>query len=328
MERLNIQTNSNRILVISIGSGACKALNHIYLSQKVYDIDFLAIDTEKQALASLEIPISQQLIIGNNVTMGRGTEAKPELGRKLAIESIQTLKNFITKDYRIIFILAGMGGGTGTRALPIIAEFCHNLDCIVITIFSIPGLFEGEIINENILNGIELQSRFSDIALKFSIDEIANSHVNLSLTQIFQYSDSIFRTPIDVILRMLLSTKHFIYPVIDLNDLKSVIQGANGFSAVISGVGNGKNRIEAALLDMFSSPYLWGIKLVSVKSVLVFTESFTEHEITMSEIGRIIDYLQQKIGNDTVIIWGSGLVADLKTEIRINAILSPKRLHA
>jgi cell division protein FtsZ len=311
-------------LVIGVGSGACKALNHNYLCKKVYEIDFLAIDTDKHALARLDIPTNQQMIIGKNLTMGIGTEAKPELGRESAIESIHTLKKIISKDYKIVFILAGMGGETGTGAVPIIAELCHNLDCIVITIVSIPGHFEGKIINGNIQNRIDLLTRFSDIVLTLSIDSITNSHKNLSSSQIFQCSDSFFKAPIDVILRMFLITKHSIYPNVDLDDIKTVIQGANGVSAVISGIGNGKNRIKEALLDMFGSPYLLDFTLESVNSILVFTESGIKNEITMSEIGKIIDYLQEEIGNDTVIIWGSGFDADLKAEIRISALLSPK----
>lgn len=315
-------------LVIGVGSGACKALNYTYLCKKDYEIDFLAIDTDIQALGRLDIPTVQQLIIGENVTMGLGTEAKPEIGRISAIESIQVLKRRISKDYKIVFILAGMGGGTGTGALPIIAELCYKLDCIVMAIISIPGSFEGEMINRNALNGIDLLPQFSDIVLKFSIDAIADSNEEQSQAQVFQYADLIYKMPIDIIHRMLLSTKISIYPVVDLTDIEKVIKAANGYSAVISGIGNGKNRIEEALLDMFGSPYFSGIKSESLKSILVFMESGINNEIKMSEIGRIVDALQREIGNDTVILWGSGVNPGLKTGIRISAILSPKMILA
>lgn len=324
MIKLNNETNNSLALVIGVGDGACRALNHIYLSNTLDSIDFLAINTDKQALGSLDISIGRQLLIGANVAKGLGSDSNPDVGRESAIESIPAIKEIVSKDYKIVFILAGMGGGTGTGSSPVIAKLCRDIGCVVVTIVSVPGIFEGNIRKVISRNGIDLLYKSSDVVLMFSNDRIASSHCNANIPEVFQFSDLIFKMPIDIIIRMLSSKE---YPLIDFGDLETIIQGANVLSTVISGIGDGEDRITEALLKLYGSPYLLDVEIKAVNNILLFTESGSENQIRISDIGIIIDNLQEKFGKNAVIAWGSSINANFNTEIRLSAVLTGELLE-
>lgn len=317
MIKLNIETNN--ALVIGVGGGACRALNHVYLSNNLDGIDFLAINTDKQALCILDIPSDRQLLIGENVAKGSGSGSNPDVGRESAIESIPAIKEIVSNNYKIVFILAGMGGGTGTGSSPIIAKLCRDIGCVVVSIVSIPGVFEGNIKKAISRNGIDLLYKSSNLVLMFSIDRIASNHCNANISELFKFSDLVFKMPVDFIIRMLTSKE---YPFIDLDDLENVIQVSKELSAVISGIGDGNNRISEAFLKLYSSPYLLDVEIKSVNNILLFTESGSENQIEMSDIGIIIDNLQDKFGENTVIVWARGINANFNTEIRLSALLT------
>jgi cell division protein FtsZ len=312
-------TDNSLALVIGVGDGACKALNHIYLSNTIDGVDFWAINTDKQALTNLDIPKDRQLLIGENITKGLSSDSNPDFGRESAIESIPAIKEIVSKDYKIVFILAGMGGGTGTGSAPIIASLCRDMGYVVVTIASIPGVFEGDVRNVISRNGIDSMYKSSDMVLIFSNDRIASSHYNASISDVFKLSDLIFKMPVDFIIRMLTSKE---YPLIDFDDLKTVVQGVNPLAVVISVIGDGEDRITEALLNLYGSPYLLDVEIKAVNNILLFTESGSENQISMSDIGIIIDNLQKEFGENTVIVWGGGINSSFNTEIRISALIS------
>ncbi len=156
------------------------------------------------------------------------------------------------------------------------------------------------------------------MVLMFSIDRIASSHCNASISEVFKFSDLIFNMPVDIIIRMLSSKE---YPLIDFDDLKTVIQGANGLAVVISGIGDGEDRITEALHKLYGSPYLLDVEIKVVNNILLFIESGSENQIRMSDIGIIIDNLQEKFGENAVIVWGCGINTNLRTEISLSAVL-------
>ena len=159
-------------LVIGVGDGACKALNHIYSNNDFDTIDFLAINTDKQALDDLEIPLTKQLLIGVNTTKGMGCGNNPDFGKKSAVESSTAIKEHISKEYKIIFILAALGGGTGTGASSIIAKLCQESGSLVITIVSSPHKLEGEIRQIQSKIGINSLCKCSDAVFLFPNDRI------------------------------------------------------------------------------------------------------------------------------------------------------------
>jgi len=324
MIKLKTEANHKLALIIGVGDGACRALNHIYLGSTFNNIDFLAINTDKHALYSLDIPIERQLLIGANVAKGFGSGSDPDVGRESAIESISAIKKIVSKDYSIVFILAGMGGGTGSGSSPIIARLCRDIGCVVVTIVSVPGVFEGNIRKPISRNGIDLLYKASNMVLLFSNDRIVSPHSNANSPEVFKFLDLVLKMPVDFIIRMITSKE---YPLIDFDDLITVIQGANGLAAVISGIGEGDNRIEDTLLKLYDSPYLLDVNIKAVNNILLFIESGSENQIRMSDIGIIIDHLQEKFGKNAVILWGCGVNANFSTEIRLNALLTGELLE-
>lgn len=311
--------NIKHALIIGIGNGACNALNYIYLNNTFDQIDFLAINTDKQALSNLNIPQNRQLLIGERLTKGKSTDGNTEIGRACAIDSIEEIKEFTTINYKTVFILAGMGGGTGTGATPVIAELFLNLGYIVVTIVSSPGILEGQLSKENIKHRVEILSKSSDVVFMFSNDRISAMHNENSISEILNHANSVFKMPIDIIMEM-------VTPYgdgnINYDDVKELIQGVNGLAVAISGSSKGVNRIEKALKEMYNSPYLSNAKLKSANKMLLFFEWRSEDEIEMPEMGEVVDSILENMRDDSTITWETRINALQKTEIKINAIFT------
>ena len=305
-------------LVIGVGDGACMALNHIYLNNDFDTINFLAINTDAQALDCLAIPSTNQLLVGENTTKGVGCGGDPNMGEKSAKESSAAINHHISKGYKIIFILAALGGGTGTGASPIVAELCHKSGSLVITIVSNPHRLEREIRQNHAKNGINALCRCSDGVFLFSNDrilpllDIANCPIS------FDASDLVFKMPIEIILDII-SNQGYIN--IDFDDLNSTLRDANAITALISGIGHGDEKIAEALRGMDASPYLSEIGINPSEKILVCFEYSLESEISMNEIGDVIDSLQDKFGFNAEIIWGNSFNPKLSNQIRISAII-------
>ncbi|HZL08352.1 MAG TPA: cell division protein FtsZ [Prolixibacteraceae bacterium] len=318
-----LEFNRNKVhkiaLVIGVGDGACKALNHIYLNNNFDTFDFLAVNTDKQALSNLEIPSTKQLLIGVKTTKGMGCGTDPKLGKKSAIESITAIKEHISKEYKIIFILAAMGGGTGTGASQFIAELCQKSGSLVISVVSGPHKLEAEIRQIHAHNGINSLCKCSDAVFLFPNDRIISLLDFESNPLAFKASDQIFKMPVEIILD-LISNQGYIN--IDLEDMESTLRGVNALTAIISGTGHGHERLAEVLREMYASPYLSEIKINSTEKILVSFEYGSESEITMNEMGDAIDSLQDKFGFDTKISWGNCFNPRLSNQIRISAIVS------
>jgi len=307
-------------LVIGVGDGACKALNYIYLNNDFNTIDFLAINTDKKALGNLDIPPMNQLLIGENTTKGLGCGTDPDMGEKSANESSAAINHHISKGYKIIFILAALGGGTGTGASPIVAELCHKSGSLVITIVSNPHRLEREIRKNHAKNGINTLCRCSDAVFLFSNDRILPLQDVENCPISFDASDLVFKMPIEIILDMI-SNQGYIN--IDFDDLNSILRGSNSLSTLISGTGRGDERIAEALRGMYASPYLLPeIEMILSGSILVCFEYSSESEITMNEIGETMDSLQEKFGLYTEIVWGNSFNPKLSNQIRISVIIA------
>lgn len=305
-------------LVIGVGDGACKALNHIYLNNDFDAIDFLAINTDKHALANLDIPSTDKLLIGVNTTKGVGCRGDRDLGKKSAIDSTLAIEDRISKGYKIVFVMTALGGGTGTGASPIIADLCRESGSLVISVASKPHNLEGEFRQIQAKNGVDTLCKSSDAVFLFSNDRIVSLHDFENCQILFEPSDLTFKMPIEVILDMI-SIQGYIN--IDFDDLDSTLRGINSLSAIVSGTGHGNERIAEALREMYDSPYLSESEMNPSGSILVCFENSSESEITMNEIGEAIDSLQDKFGFNTEIIWGNSFNSKLSNQIRISAII-------
>jgi len=318
-----LEFDLNRIpkiaLVIGVGDGACKALNQMYLNNDFDTIDFLAVNTDQQALGHLEIPLTNQIIIGEHTTKGLGCGNDPDLGKKSALESITAIKERISEDYKIIFILAAMGGGTGTGASPVIAELCRESGCLVIAIASGPHILEGETRQIHVPNGIDFLCKCSDAVFLFPNDRVISLQDSENYPISFKASDLIFKMPVDLIMNMITNQG---YINIDFKDLDSILKGVNGITSIISGTWLGQERIAQVLYEMYASPYLPENKMNSSGKILLCFEYGLESEITMAEIGETVDSLQDRFGFNTEIIWGNCFNPKLSDQIRISAIIS------
>ena len=318
MLEFNLDTVPKIALVIGVGDGACKALNHIYLNNDFNTIDFLAINTDKKALGNLDIPPMNQLLIGENTTKGVDCSTDPGLGEKSAKESSIAIKEHISKGYKIIFILAAFGGGTGTGASSIIADLCRESGSLVISIVSSPHKLEGELRQIQAINGINSLCKCSDAVFLFPNDRIIHLQDFENCPISFEASDLQFKMPIEIIMDMI-SNQGYIN--IDFNDLNSTLRGVKALSAIISGTGYGDERITDAIHGMYTSPYLSEIDIRSAGNILLCIEFGSESEVTMNEIGEIVDSLQDKFGTDTTIIWGNCFNPKISNQIRISAII-------
>ena len=304
-------------IIIGVGGGGCNALNYIYSEKKSDDIDYYALNTDIQALENLSIPLQNRLLIGDKLTNGQGAGADPKKGEASAIESKQLVKNFLSKGYKIAFILAGMGGGTGTGAAPIIANACIELDILTISIVSTPFTFEGSLRQKQAKKGIELLSQNSDSVLIFANDNILNYYSTFKFSEAFKYSDFIFKKPIDIIWGIISRPG---YINVDFADVETVLK-SSGISTITSGMGEGEKRIESALKEILDSPFLSNVNVRNVKNMLVHIESGTD-EIRIDEIGIIMDFFTEKFGSDADIIWGNSYNQDIKNKISIGAIIT------
>jgi cell division protein FtsZ len=318
MLEFELDSMSKIALVIGVGDGACNALNQIYRNNDFDTIDFLAINTDKQALGNLDIPPMKQLLIGENTTKGLGCSTDPGLGEKSAIESSIAIKEQISKGYKIIFILAAFGGGTGTGASLIIADLCRESGSLVLSIVSSPHKHEGELRQIQAINGINSLCKCSDAIFLFPNDRIISLHDFENCPISFEASNLLFKMPIDIILYMI-SNQGYIN--IDFDDLNNTLRSANGLTSIISGTGHGNEKIADALRVMYASPYLSEIEINLSERILVCFEYSLESEISMNEMGDAIDSLQDKFGFNTEIIWGNCINPKLSNEIRISAII-------
>ena len=319
MLEFDLPCNPKIALVIGVGDGACKALNQLYLKNDFDTIDFLAVNTDEKALGHLEIPVTNQLLIGIDTTKGMSCGNDTDQGRRSVLESLPAIKECISKEYKLIFILATMGGGTGTGASPVIAEVCRETGSLVIAIVSSPHTLEGEMPQIQAKEGINSLCKCSDAVFLFSNDRVNSFEGSENNPVSFKASDQLFKMPVELIMDML-SIQGYVN--IGFEDLESVLRGVNGLTAIISGIGQGPDRITQVLHEMYASPYLPEIALSSSRKMLLCFESGSESEITMNEIGETIDSLQDRFGFDTEIIWGNCLNPKLSDQIRISAIIA------
>jgi cell division protein FtsZ len=208
---------SSIIKVIGIGGGGGNAVNHMY-SQGIQGVDFILCNTDAQALENSSIPTKLQL--GTNLTEGRGAGAKPEVGRNAAIEDIEKIKELLESNTKMLFITAGMGGGTGTGAAPVIAQAANELDILTVGIVTIPFGFEGRKRNKLAMQGIEEMKKYVDTILIISNDKLRELHGNLKLSEAFGEADSILATAAKGIAEIITVTG---YINVDFEDVKTVI---------------------------------------------------------------------------------------------------------
>ena len=306
------KNQSNVIKVIGVGGGGSNAINHMF-SQGIKGVDFVICNTDAQALENSSVPIKIQL--GVSLTEGLGAGANPAIGEQSAMESLEEIKNMLSTNTKMIFITAGMGGGTGTGAAPIIAKMAKELDILTVGIVTIPFQFEGKMRSEQAQIGVEKLRQNCDSLVVINNNKLREVYGNLGFKAGFSKADEVLATAARGIAEVI--THHYTQNI-DLRDAKTVL--ANSGTAIMgSASASGANRAHEAINKALDSPLLNDNKIQGAKNVLLLIVSGNE-EITIDEIGEISDHIQSEAGHSANIIMGIGEDESLEGAVAITVI--------
>lgn len=307
--------SSSIIMVVGVGGGGSNAVNHMY-KLGITDVSFMVCNTDRQALE--RSPIPTKIRLGDSLTGGLGAGNKPERGRQAAMESIEDVRQVLEENnIKMVFVTAGMGGGTGTGAAPVIAKVAKEMGILTVAIVTIPFKTEGRKRIEQAIAGIEEIGHCVDSLLVIDNENIHEIYGELTLSEAFDRADDILATAAKSIAEII--TTHYKVNV-DFEDVRTVMQDS-GVALMGSAIGSGTNRaLEVAELAM-SSPLLNHKDISGAQNVLLNITS-GEREVTLSETYQITEYIQERAGNNnsTDLIWGAGQDESLGDNIRVTVI--------
>lgn len=306
------KNKSNVIKVIGVGGGGSNAINYMF-QQGINGVDFVVTNTDAQALNESAVPIKIQL--GASLTEGLGAGANPEVGALAAEESFEDIKTLLTTQTKMVFITAGMGGGTGTGAAPIIAQMAKEMDILTVGIVTMPFQFEGKLRLEQAEKGLENIKKTVDALIVINNNKLREVYGNLGFKAGFSKADEVLSTAARGIAEVI--THHY-RQNIDLKDAKTVLKNS-GTAIMGSGAASGANRAQDAIINALDSPLLNDNKITGCKNVLLLIVSGNE-EITIDEIGEINDFIQTEAGNNANIIMGIGEDQKLGSSVSVTII--------
>ena len=306
------KNKSNVMKVMGVGGGGSNAVNHMF-QQGITGVDFVVCNTDSQALDKSPVPNKIQL--GVNLTEGLGAGANPEIGKLAAVETHEELRELLETQTKMLFITAGMGGGTGTGAAPIIAEFAKELGILTVGIVTIPFDFEGKTRQLQAQKGLKKLKKTVDSLIIINNNKLRQVYGNLGFKEGFSKADEVLATAAKGIAQVI--THHYTQNI-DLKDAKTVL--ANSGTAIMgSANSSGSNRANDAIIKALDSPLLNDNKIDGSKNVLLLIVSGTD-EITIDEIGEINEYVQKETGNSANIIMGVGEDQELGNNISVTVI--------
>ena len=306
------KNKSNVMKVMGVGGGGSNAVNYMY-SQGIKGVDFIVCNTDSQALE--ESPVPNKIQLGVNLTEGLGAGANPEIGKLAALESYEELKNLLETQTKMLFITAGMGGGTGTGAAPIIAEMAKEFDILTVGIVTIPFNFEGKNRELQAIKGLEKLKRSVDSLIIINNNKLREVYGNLGFKEGFSKADEVLATAAKGVAQVI--THHYTQNI-DLKDAKTVLSNS-GTAIMGSSTASGSNRANEAVIKALDSPLLNDNKIEGSKNVLLLIISGSD-EITIDEIGEINEHIQNETGNSANIIMGVGEDLDLGNNISVTVI--------
>jgi len=306
------KNQSNIIKVIGVGGGGSNAINHMF-KQGIKGVDFVICNTDSQALNNSGVPNKIQL--GVNLTEGLGAGANPEIGEQSAVESLEDIRAMLTTNTKMVFITAGMGGGTGTGAAPIIAKMAKEMDILTVGIVTMPFEFEGKIRNAQAHQGIEKIRKTVDSLVIINNNKLRDVYGNLGFKAGFSKADEVLSTAARGIAEVI--THHYLQNI-DLRDAKTVLSNS-GTAIMGSSTSSGQNRAQQAITSALDSPLLNDNKITGAKNVLLLIVSGAQ-EITIDEIGEINDHIQAEAGYGANIIMGVGEDDSLGEAISVTII--------
>ena len=306
------KNQSNVIKVIGVGGGGSNAVNYMY-NLGIKGVDFVACNTDAQALQNSPLPNKIQL--GVSLTEGLGAGANPEIGERSAIESVDELSQMLASNTKMIFITAGMGGGTGTGAAPIIAKMARDMGILTVGIVTMPFQFEGKTRNDQAEAGLAKLRRFVDSIIVINNNKLREVYGDLGFKQGFAKADEVLANASRGIAEVI--THHYTQNI-DLRDAKTVLADS-GTAIMGSATSSGPNRGEEAVAKALDSPLLNDNKIIGAKNVLLLVVSGGD-EVTIDEIGIINEHIQREAGHGANIIMGIGEDLSLDEDISVTVI--------
>jgi cell division protein FtsZ len=311
--KFDLPKNSSSIIkVIGVGGGGSNAVNFMY-NQGIKGVDFIITNTDKQALETS--PIVNKIQLGTSITDGWGAGSIPETGRKAALETIEEIKEKLQNNTKMVFITAGMGGGTGTGAAPVIAQIAKEMGILTVGIVTLPFSFEGRKRQLQAEQGLEELRKYVDTLLVICNDKLRELHGDLKLSEAFHRADNILSIAAKGIAEIITVTG---YINVDFNDVNTVMRNS-GAAIMGTGVAEGENRAMKAVEMALSSPLLNDNDIIGAQNILLYISSGNE-EISMDEVSEITEYIQNSAGSTAEIIWGNGNDESLGDKISVTLI--------
>ncbi len=303
------KNQSSIIKVLGVGGGGSNAVNHM-LSQGIKGVDFIICNTDAQALQNSMVPSKVQL-----GSKGLGAGSIPSVGREAALENIDQIKSLLQTNTQMLFVTAGMGGGTGTGGAPVIAQVARDLGILTVGIITLPFSFEGRKRRQQADLGVEEMRKYVDTLLIISNDKLREQYGNLKLSEAFGKADDILTTAAKGIAEIITVPG---YINVDFEDVKTVMKDS-GVAIMGTGVAEGPNRARTAVESALNSPLLNDNNIKGASNILLYISSGSD-EISMDEVSEITEYIQTESGNSAEIIWGNGTEESLGDLISITII--------
>lgn len=313
MINFNLPKESSSIIkVIGVGGGGSNAVNHMY-KQGIRGVDFVVCNTDQQALDMSPVP--KKIALGSSLTEGRGAGAQAEVGRNAAIENLDDIKEVLTNQTKMVFITAGMGGGTGTGAAPVIAEAARELGILTVGIVTIPFGFEGKKRKLQATLGLEELKKHVDTVLIISNDKLRDMYGNLKLSEAFGQADDVLSIAAKGIAEIITVEG---YVNVDFEDVRTVMTNS-GVAIMGSATTSGEDRAIKAVEQALASPLLNDNNIFGASNILLYISSGRE-EVTMDEVAEITDYIQEEAGMDADVIWGNGTDEEMDDKLTLTVI--------
>jgi len=313
-------TRPASIKVIGVGGGGGNAVNHMF-EQGIKDVDFILCNTDSQALAASAVPVKIQL--GESKTQGRGAGNNPERGKEAAEENSHDVETILADNTQMVFITAGMGGGTGTGAAPIIAKIARELEILTVGVVSIPFRFEGPKRVNQAIKGIEELRQHVDSLLIINNEKIREIYGNLELDEAFAKADDVLSVAVKGIAEII--TVHGMINV-DFADVQTVMANS-GVAIMGSGRASGENRARLAIEEALTSPLLNNANIRGTQNILLNITSGSKR-VKMDEVSEITDYIREEVGYDVDTIWGYAQDETLEDNINVTIIATGFEINA
>ncbi len=311
--RFDLPKDHNSIIkVIGVGGGGSNAVNYMY-EQGIQGVDFIVCNTDSQALDKSPVPLKIQL--GATLTDGKGAGAIPEVGRNAAIENLEEIKEILGKNTTMVFITAGMGGGTGTGAAPIIAKAAREMGILTVGIVTIPFAFEGKKRKNQADFGLTEMRDAVDTLLIIRNDKVRELYGNLTLKAAFSHADEVLCTAAKGIAEMITLTGEI---NVDMNDVKTVMKNS-GVAIMGSARASGEGRAFAAVSTALESPLLNDNDITGANYILL-NITYGQEEVLMDEITEITEFIQESAGMNAEVIWGYGSDNSLGEDLCVTVI--------